>query len=130
MTRHTTSASLTRHYLIDHFRKTHPACAASSINRKLAALTSFCEFHAPQRRRAITLSSSPPRPRVLTAAEAQAILDACVHLRGRFLFALLLNTGMRTSTSPNGRLLSSRGTTTTELGPRAAARGSSPPAAN
>src|SRR5674536_212816 len=95
-------------------------CAASSVNRKLAALTSFCEFHArhgvplagllvtmapagrgrssassfkpflhhitksaPQQRRAITLASSQPRPRVLTAAEAQAILDACEHLRDR-----------------------------------------------
>ena len=107
-------------------------CAASSVNRKLAALTSFCEFHArhgvplagllvtmtpagrgrsaatsfkpflhhvtkntPQRRRTMTLSTSPPRPRVLTAAEAQAILDGCGHLRDRLLFALLLDTGMR-----------------------------------
>lgn len=107
-------------------------CAASSVNRKLAALTSFCEFHArhgvplagllvtmapagrgrssassfkpflhhitksaPQQQRAITLASSQPRPRVLTAAEAQAILDACEHLRDRLLFALLLNTGAR-----------------------------------
>jgi integrase/recombinase XerD len=107
-------------------------CAASSVNRKLAALTSFCEFHArhgtplggllvtmapagrgrasassfkpflhhitkhaPQRHRTITLSTSQSRPRVLTAAEAQAILDACGHLRDRFLFALLLDSGMR-----------------------------------
>lgn len=107
-------------------------CAESSVNRKLAALTSFCEFHArhgvplggllttvvpagrrsgsstsfkpflhhitkhgPERRRAITLRAAPPRPRVLTATEAQAILDACGHLRDRFLFALLLDTGMR-----------------------------------
>jgi site-specific recombinase XerD len=109
-----------------------PHCAASSVNRKLAALTSFCEFHSrhgvplagllvtmtpagrgrssatsfkpflhhitrnsPQRRRAIKLSTSPPRPRVLTAAEAQAILDACEHLRDRLLFAVLLDTGVR-----------------------------------
>ncbi|MDQ6641135.1 MAG: site-specific integrase [Actinomycetota bacterium] len=107
-------------------------CAASSVNRKLAALTSFCEFHArhgvplsgllvtmtpagrgrssatsykpflhhitknsPQRRRAIALSTSRPRPRVLTAAEAQAILDGCEHLRDRLLFAVLLDTGLR-----------------------------------
>src|SRR6266540_2670936 len=86
-------------------------CSEASVNRKLAALTSFCEFHARhgvslggllvtmapagrrgsstsfkpflhhvtkatgQRRRTIKLSASPPRPRVLTAAEAQAILD-------------------------------------------------------
>jgi len=108
-------------------------CAASSVNRKLAALTSFCEFHArhgvalagllvtmappgrgwsssatsfrpflqhitkntERRRRTIKLSSAPPRPRVLTTAEAQTILDACDHLRDRLLFALLLDTGMR-----------------------------------
>ena len=101
------------------------------MNRKLAALTSFCEFHArhgvslarllttmqpagrrgsatsykpflhhvtkngPQRRRAIKLKTSRPRPQVLTAAEAQAILDACDHLRDRLLFALLLDCGVR-----------------------------------
>jgi len=107
-------------------------CAGASVNRKLAALTSFCEFHArhgvplggllvtmasdgrgrssatsfkpflhhitkndPQRRRTIKLRAAPPRPRVLTAAEAQAILDSCGHLRDRLLFALLLDTGVR-----------------------------------
>ena len=107
-------------------------CSESSVNRKLAALTSFCEFHARhgaalagllvtlaptgrghspatsfkpflhhvtkntgQRRRTIKLSTSPPRARVLTAAEAQSILDACERLRDRFLFALLLDTGVR-----------------------------------
>lgn len=107
-------------------------CVEASVNRKLAALTSFCEFHArhgvplgglmvtmapagrgrssatsfkpflhhitksdPQRRRTIKLSTSSPRPRVLSAVEAQAILDACAHLRDRMLFALLLDTGVR-----------------------------------
>ena len=106
-------------------------CSAASVNRKLAALTSFCEFHArhgvrlagllaamqpagrrgaatsykpflhhvtknePQRRRAIKLKASRPRPKVLTAAEAQTILDACEHLRDRLLFALLLDSGVR-----------------------------------
>jgi site-specific recombinase XerD len=107
-------------------------CSEASVNRKLAALTSFCEFHArhgvalsgllitmtppgrgsssassfkpflhhitkttEQRRRTIKLSSSPPRPRVLTTAEAQTILDACEHLRDRLLFGLLLDTGVR-----------------------------------
>jgi integrase/recombinase XerD len=106
-------------------------CSAASVNRKLAALTSFCEFHArhgvdlarllvtmqpagrrssatsfkpflhhitkgePQRRRTIKLKASPPRPKVLTARQAQAILDACGHLRDRLLFALLLDTGVR-----------------------------------
>jgi integrase/recombinase XerD len=107
-------------------------CSAASVNRKLAALTSFCEFHArhgvvslagllatmqpaghrgsatsykpflhhvtrsgPQRRRTIKLKTARPRPKVLTAAEAQTILDACDHLRDRLLFALLLDCGVR-----------------------------------
>ena len=107
-------------------------CSESSVNRKLAALTSFCEFHArhgvalagllvgltppgtgrssaasykpflhhvtksyPNRRRTIKLAASPPRAQVLTAEQVQAILDACVHLRDRLLFALLLDTGVR-----------------------------------
>jgi len=107
-------------------------CGEASVNRKLAALTSFCEFHArhgvalggllvtmapagrgwssatsfkpflhhitkndPQRRRTIKLSTSSPRPRVLSAVEAQQILNACGHLRDRLLFALLLDTGVR-----------------------------------
>jgi integrase/recombinase XerD len=105
---------------------------AASVNRKLAALTSFCEFHArrgvplggllptmapagrgrsavtsykpflhhitkgnPQRRRTIKLTAPVLRPQVLTAQQAQMILDACEHLRDRLLFALLLDTGMR-----------------------------------
>ena len=107
-------------------------CSESSVNRKLAALSTFCEFHArrgaplsgllttmmpagkggaqqssfkpflhhvtkgmDQRRRVIKLRSSAPQARVLTVGEAQSILDACGHLRDRFLFALLLDTGMR-----------------------------------
>jgi integrase/recombinase XerD len=106
-------------------------CVASSVNRKLAALTSFCEFHArhgerlggllvalgpaggrgsatsyrpflqhvvrgePRRRRTLSLAASGALPQVLTAAQAQAVLDGCVHLRDRLLFALLLDTGMR-----------------------------------
>jgi integrase/recombinase XerD len=107
-------------------------CAAASVNRKLAALTSFCEFHArrgvalagllvtmqpagrrggssmsykpflhhitksgPQRRRTIKLKSPRQRPRVLTAREAQSVLDACDRLRDRLLFALMLDTGVR-----------------------------------
>jgi integrase/recombinase XerD len=106
-------------------------CAAASVNRKLAALVSFCEFHArhgvalagllvtmqpagrrgsatsykpflhhvtknePRRHRAITLKTSRPRPKVLTARQAQTILDACDHLRDRLLFAVLLDCGVR-----------------------------------
>jgi integrase/recombinase XerD len=104
-------------------------CSAASVNRKLAALTSFCEFHArhgvdlaglvrmqpagrgsatsykpflhhitknkPERRRAIKLKTSPPRPKVLSVKQVQTILDACDHLRDRLLFALLLDVGVR-----------------------------------
>jgi integrase/recombinase XerD len=107
-------------------------CGGASVNRKLAALASFCEFHArlgvqlagllvtmqsasrgrssarsykpflqhitkntPQRRRAIAVPAATPRPKVLTARQVQAILDACEHLRDRLLFGLLLDTGVR-----------------------------------
>ncbi|MEV1170936.1 site-specific integrase [Nonomuraea sp. NPDC049784] len=108
-------------------------CSAASVNRKLAALTSFCEFHArhsvelagllvtnlpaghrrgsaatsykpflhhvtkhiAERRRTIKLRASRPRPHVLTSAEAQAILDACDHLRDRLVFGILLDCGVR-----------------------------------
>ncbi|MCY0946553.1 tyrosine-type recombinase/integrase [Streptomyces antarcticus] len=107
-------------------------CAASSVNRKLAAVSTFYEFHArsgvevaevlvtmrpagrhrsaatsykpflqhiasgkPERTKTIKLKSGRKRPRVLTAAQAQTILDACEHLRDRLLFALLLDTGVR-----------------------------------
>lgn len=107
-------------------------CSPSSVNRKLAALASFCDFHArrgaalgglmvtmqhgrrgggsptsyrpflhhigksgPQPRRAIKLRASRPRPHVLTARQAQAVLDACEHLRDRLLFAVLLDCGVR-----------------------------------
>jgi integrase/recombinase XerD len=107
-------------------------CSATSVNRKLAALTSFCEFHVrhgvelvgllvtmqpagqrggsgtsykpflhhvtknkPERRRVVKLKASRPRPKVLTAKQAQTILDACGHLRDRLLFALMLDTGVR-----------------------------------
>ncbi|MFE0654714.1 tyrosine-type recombinase/integrase [Streptomyces sp. NPDC059534] len=106
-------------------------CAESSVNRKLAALSSFCEFHArhgvplgdlmvtmrpagrrgrgssykpflehiaksrPQKARTIRLRQPRRRPVVLSAGEAQAVLDGCDHLRDRLLFALLLDTGLR-----------------------------------
>ena len=138
-------------------------CSESSVNRKLAALTSFCEFHArhgvalagllvgltppgmgrssaasykpflhhvtksyPQRRRTIKLAASSPRAQVLTVEQVQAVLDACVHLRDRLLFALLLDTGIfalgkpsgygtRSWISLRGRSPSSRGRTLTVL---------------
>lgn len=49
----------------------------------------------PQPRRAIVLKAPTRLPRVLTADEVQTILDACDHLRDRFLFALLHDSGIR-----------------------------------
>jgi hypothetical protein len=63
------------------------------------AATSYKPFlqHAttgkPQCHRTIKLKAARRRPAVLTAAEAQTILDACEHLRDRLLFATLLDTG-------------------------------------
>jgi integrase/recombinase XerD len=48
----------------------------------------------PYRGRAISLKVPAKLPRVLAAAEVQAILDACVRLRDRFFFALLHESGM------------------------------------
>ncbi len=102
--------------------------AASTVNRKLAALAAFYQHQArcgmdvgellvtwqppgrrggwkpflhhiskdrPQARRAVTLTAPKKLPRVLSASETQAILDACEHLRDRFFFALLHDSGMR-----------------------------------
>jgi site-specific recombinase XerD len=49
----------------------------------------------PQRRRSITVKAARRKPKVLTTGQAQAILDACEHLRDRLLFALMLDTGVR-----------------------------------
>jgi len=43
----------------------------------------------PAARRAVGLKTARKHPRVLTVAEVQTILDACVRLRDRFLFAVL-----------------------------------------
>jgi integrase/recombinase XerD len=49
----------------------------------------------PQGRRTIKLRVPKKLPRVVTAAEMQAILNACEHLRDRLLFALLWDAGIR-----------------------------------
>jgi site-specific recombinase XerD len=49
----------------------------------------------PQPQLTVALKTAKKLPRVLTAAEVQAILDACTRLRDRFLFAVLYDTGMR-----------------------------------
>jgi len=49
----------------------------------------------PQPRREISLKAPKKLPRVLTTAETQAILDACDHLRDRFLVALIHESGVR-----------------------------------
>ena len=48
----------------------------------------------PQVRRTIKLKVPRKLPRVVTAVEMQAILDACEHLRDRLLFALLCDSGV------------------------------------
>jgi integrase/recombinase XerD len=49
----------------------------------------------PQARRTIAVRAPARLPRVVTVTEMQAILDACEHLRDRFLFALLWDAGVR-----------------------------------
>jgi integrase/recombinase XerD len=49
----------------------------------------------PQARRTIAVRAPARLPRVVTVREMQAILDACEHLRDRFLFALLWDAGVR-----------------------------------
>jgi integrase/recombinase XerD len=49
----------------------------------------------PHQRRLIGLKATKRLPRVLTVAEMQAILNGCVRLRDRFLWALLCESGMR-----------------------------------
>ena len=49
----------------------------------------------PYRGRAIALKAPKKLPRILTAEEAQAILDGCTRLRDRFFFALLYDSGCR-----------------------------------
>jgi integrase/recombinase XerD len=48
----------------------------------------------PAARRTIALRTSRKIPRVLSAGEVQAILDACGRLRDRLLFAVLYDTGI------------------------------------
>jgi integrase/recombinase XerD len=49
----------------------------------------------PYRGRAISLKAPKKLPRILTVAEAQAVLDACTRLRDRFFLAVLHETGCR-----------------------------------
>jgi integrase/recombinase XerD len=104
-----------------------PEVSASTVNRKLAAVSAFYAHQArsgaevgdllaawrtggrggwkpflhhvskgkPYRGRAISLKVPQKLPRILAAAEVQAILDACTRLRDRFFFALLHETGCR-----------------------------------
>lgn len=51
--------------------------------------------HQPPPRRTITLNTPRQLPQLLTAAQVQAILDACEHLRDRLLFATLWDAGVR-----------------------------------
>src|SRR5712692_11002367 len=57
----------------------------------------------PQARRIIALKPPKKLPRVVTAAEMQAILDACEHLRDRLLLAILWDAGVRIGEAPGLR---------------------------
>ena len=50
---------------------------------------------SPRPRLAVKVKAPRLLPRVLTVTEAQAILDACGHLRDRLLLAMLLEAGLR-----------------------------------
>ena len=78
----------------------------------------------PYRGRAISLKAPKKLPRILTVAEAQAILDACIRLRDRFFSLPCFMTAaaalgkpwvfvMRTSLRRSGRSASCRGRTRT-----------------
>jgi site-specific recombinase XerD len=49
----------------------------------------------PERGRTLKLAAPRKHPTILTAAQVQAILDACTRLRDRLLWALLWDTGIR-----------------------------------
>lgn len=49
----------------------------------------------PERRRTIKLTAPRKLPRLVTAAEMQALLDACDRLRDRFLLSVLWESGVR-----------------------------------
>jgi len=103
-------------------------CTASTLNRKLSALSAFYTHAArhgvelgdllttwgppgrrggwkpflhhisksnPTPRRTIALKVPTKLPRVLSPVEVQTILDACEHLRDRFLFAVLYDSACR-----------------------------------
>ena len=49
----------------------------------------------PERRRVLKLTAVRKQPTLITAAQMQAILDACTRLRDRLLWALLWDSGIR-----------------------------------
>jgi integrase len=49
----------------------------------------------PERRRTIRLKAPRQHPKLVTAAQVQAILDACDRLRDRFLLSVLWDSGVR-----------------------------------
>ena len=55
---------------------------------------------SPAARRTIALRTGRKLPRVLSAGEVQAILDACGRLRDRLLFAVLYDTGIFSAGHP------------------------------
>jgi site-specific recombinase XerD len=100
-----------------------PARAAATVARAVNAVHSFYDYHATHgvaagrrlasfsrtpkphwrnRRRTgravkrmVTVPVPKAAPKTLQAEQVQELLDACLHLRDRFLLALLYETGMR-----------------------------------
>lgn len=100
-----------------------PARQRSTVARAINAVHAFFDYHAtrgvpvagrlvsfrgtpkphwrnPRRigrvkQRAVAVAVPKAAPQTLTAEQVQALLDACRHLRDRFLLALLYETGMR-----------------------------------
>lgn len=49
----------------------------------------------PVRSRVVKIRREQRRPKILTSEQVQQLLDACTHIRDRFLLALLFSSGMR-----------------------------------
>jgi site-specific recombinase XerD len=100
-----------------------PARSPATVARAVNAVHAFFDYHAtrgvPVAKRLATFSRTPKphwrsggrplrdtrrvvtvpvakhAPKTLTAEQVQRLLDACLHLRDRFILALLYETGMR-----------------------------------
>lgn len=85
----------------DHHARSGVALAASLVAWRRAGRGSYKPFlhHATKGRpvptRVVKLSVDKRIPRTLSDEQVSTVLEACTHLRDRFLFSLLAETGMR-----------------------------------